>query len=74
MARQSWKIGCVYKTPFRKFGHILIVIVYLESQPMVSNDNVLVTLGHLRDHVWMHQVKIRMHTFKNRIFLPLQVF
>ena len=22
MARQSWKIGCVYKTPFRKFGHI----------------------------------------------------
>ena len=23
MTCQSWKIGCMYKTPFRKFGHIL---------------------------------------------------
>ena len=23
MTRQSWKIGCVYKTPFRKFSHKL---------------------------------------------------
>ena len=22
MAHHSWKIRCVYKTPFRKFGHI----------------------------------------------------
>ena len=23
MPRQSWEIGCVYKTPFRKFSHNL---------------------------------------------------
>ena len=22
MTRQSWQIGCVYKTPFHKFSHI----------------------------------------------------
>ena len=33
--------------------YVLIVIMYLESRPMVSNycNSVLATLGHLRDHV-----------------------
>ena len=30
MTRQSWKIGCVYKTPFRKFSHICGIIGKLD--------------------------------------------
>ena len=37
MAHQSWKIGCVYKTPFRKFSHILFKLKAYDISGNVLN-------------------------------------
>ena len=56
MPRQSWKIGCVYKTPFHKFGHIYggikyvnlieIGLVVIEVQAVENSDSDLVVVGN----------------------------